>query len=86
MIDCPLTKRNDASVDLWAQREYVECVNRGYGFSAHEDYWFYKTGKRAYVCKAPTITSNEVRQLVSFDPVTSDWISEAVKITARQLK
>ena len=73
----PYTKRDDDNLQVWAQREYVECMSRGYGFAAHADYWFYKCGNRAYVCDAPTIRNDRVRERMSFDPQSLDWITEA---------
>lgn len=40
-ITKPLTEQGDDVRQVWAQREYVEALDRGLGFSAQGDRWLY---------------------------------------------
>lgn len=71
----PLTQ--GAGDQVHAQREYVEAIHQGFGFSAHGDRWLYASPDRSrlavlYVRSGDTVTAPIKDKL--------KWIEEAAKL------
>lgn len=71
----PLTEGDRGQVH--AQREYVEALHQGFGFSAHGDRWLYATPDRSRLAVFYTRTGDTVTAPIR-DPL--HWIQEAGKL------
>ena len=45
-LELPILDRDDLSQEGAAQREFVECMMRGFKFTAHGEWWHYAIGNR----------------------------------------
>lgn len=71
------------SIDLWAQREYVECERKHVGFSAHGDRWLYHF-KWAAASPEVLVVDPIARQITARETCTDslNWIDQAARLRA----
>ncbi len=80
MIQVPLSEPKGAPQGLWAQREYVEARRRGFGFTAHGDWWHYLVGLD--ILSVRVTLGSAGRAVVSRAADRLQWIDQARKIAA----